>query len=195
MPPYYDVYFGNKKCKLFIKDKKYDVFMKDSSLGEAYGVLSYTYDERDRTFRIKVDSLSERGQYLLNKGELAVAVDIQNNKDRYRGPNLYRHRQSLQDYPIRKAYSEGYRGSKRWFSTDGISPIRLVDISKEILFKVDDMDFGGSSGIMRMVRNDMVVGDVYFDIKFCLRRYHPHNANYGRFLKTICEPFRLTIEI
>lgn len=187
MPPYYDVYIGGNKYKLYLKDEPFDVVMEDSKGTEPYGKLLCTYNEATQVFSIKIANLSQRGRCLLEHKFLHIAISVSANPIKYQGsPSAFRRGDQYRTRNVLKKYRGGYyatgaKGAEEY----GVTYKRVENISDEIEFYADEIPLRTR---IRSVKN--LIGDPFeIDVKFILWS----SKGSGRAHKTICDKFALTV--
>lgn len=198
--PYYKVYIGGKPYNLYLSDKKYDLFLYDPLHKNVHGKINYTYDPNNEEFQVNIVELSDRAKYLLENGYLYVAITTQDSYVHYRGSAFFhsygivrfkRNKKSRIRFPVTRRVYTKYRKSGKWYccktgndeSGEGLlSNVKKVrKDSSQISFSIGDIFY--PIGIRMFAANKRT----YCNIRF----YLYSTRGDGRFLKTICEPFRV----
>lgn len=187
--PYYDLYIGGVKYKLYLKDgdtaRPFNVYMHDKGGIEPYGKLSYIFDPTAQTFNVKIDELSDRGKYLLDNGWLYIAVSVYDNRSHCNGM-------------FKKIHKTRWRyRNNRLFSRNSVGTLKpITDISQDIIYNADEIPIPASiKKINELKKKKYAVTEGWLDFKFSLSNHRNGDADRVgdvRFVKTYCPIYRLT---
>lgn len=185
--PYYDIYIGKEKFVLYIKDEPFNLYMHEAGGALIYGTLSYTYDKSTQTFTVKIDELSERGQYIFDKGFLSVAPEIKENHAIYKNQRAQRTNYEGRER-FRLAYAstiddEHPRG-RLWYSPNALNKTFYGSTVTFTIGELERITFDKGYWSSGCYDSDIING--YVTLRFNL-----YNSRSKRFVKTICEPMFL----
>lgn len=202
--PYYNVHIGKQPYKLYIKEQSklqsYNLFMLGQRKNAPYATVSYTFNDRDNTFHVKLENLSERARYLINKGFLYVVPEIQSSAKRYSAtPSSETHKRVIQGVNMVRHVAYNYRNGGKWYASGSNGAVQgqqlVVDGDKELVFDLSQIYECIPHPLEQTIKkleehnNTNVLSLMVYKIRF----YVYSSRGSGRYHTTICNPFELSI--
>ena len=167
MAPYFDIYVGGKKCKLYLNKQHFNTYMTGGLSEGVYGQVLCTFDESSQTFHVNVGTLSDRAKYLRERGLLYIGCSV-----------------SSGGWRVRRKHGKNFGERERHVADTyhrGCSVRQIFEISDDLVIKADDIPISHSFRNLRGFH-----GSCWVDIRFIL-----WSKLNSRALKTQYETFRI----